>query len=482
MAGLIWGKYMRGWVRDRYALADNWWLVLPFALVAGASVLIAVEGPALGLAVALAPIALYLLIAKSWARVAVLVGGGMLIFGPTDVGPTKIVYASAIVFCGLISGYRLLTNPPPWGTPFKPLLAWGPILFACLLLGTIATPGQDLTTVIRQSIAYVMIPLAPVVGLDAGRDIHSVTAMRWIGFLGCVSAAGVGADWLSRRGVSSLSFGRVVTGSLFISALAFALALVLIVHARGLSRFLWLIPIVVIPVPLLVTGTRTNLILFLALIGVLGASKKRRVPWIKAAGIAAFAVAAVIVVLPAVAQVVISQPGFLESRIQALLNVTNGTAADQSLEARNEQYYYTAQWIAESPWFGKGPGFSPEISMDTPLATVVRLGIVGTITLAGFLLACMWSIWRTGKNHGFTVMHTAMTGVAVVFVANLPFGSPVEDRGFSFMLILAFMGISSHVQERIAAAQDHSDYNEPMHPKLHQSTAYASIAAARASK
>src|SRR5207302_10049389 len=142
---------------------------------------------------------------------------------------------------------------------------------------------------------------------------------------------------------------------------------------------------------------------------------------------------------------VISQPGFLEARMQALQVVLDGNAgADQSFVMRNEQTYYSAQWIAESPWFGKGLGFLPPISLDTPLAVPDRVGILGTSAIVLFLVTFVLACRKTGKLHGYTFMHTTVTGVALVALWNIPFGAVIEDRGFAFMLMLLSMGVAAY--------------------------------------
>jgi hypothetical protein len=452
--GLALRKSLAFWYGDS---ALSFWIVAAtLSWIVVSTVVLAASDPVIGLVVAFSPLVAYLLVAKSWIRVATVVVGGIFVFGSTtDVGAVKIVYAVAFLGCAAIASVRLFLNPPAWIRPFRPVFGLGLVLLVCIFLTTIANPGRDLTQVIRQGILYIMIPLAPVIGIDAGRDASSRIVMRWIGVIGCVAAAGFAADWLDRRGVSSLPFGRFVVSSLVLPALAFAVALVRATYARGRDRILWLLPIVIIPAAMLVTGTRTNLIVFLAILGVLGTTAKRRVPLGKALGLMAFGAAMVVTALPALAAVVISQPGFMEARTQALLLVLSGNGgADQSYAMRNEQYYYAAQWISESPFFGKGLGFTVPISLDTPLAIPIYVGIVGTVAIALFLLSFMVAAKRTAESHGYTFMHTAVTGIAIVVVANLPFGPVVEDRGFSFMLVLLSMGLSACVQERVDDVMD----------------------------
>lgn len=423
------------------------------------SLMLALAEPLVAVSIALAPAVLYLLITKSAVRVAVVVLGGLLVLGSSlDVGSAKILYACAFALCALISSLRLLLNPPIWFGPFRPVMFSGLALLVAIFLAIVANPGHDLSSVIRLTILYVLIPFAPVIGIDAGRDARSRVVMRWIGVIGCVAAAGFAADWLDKRGVSSLPFGRFVVSSLVLPALAFSLALVRAAYARGVARLAWLAPLVIIPGALLVTGTRTNLIVFLAVLGVLGTTATRRVTLGKVAGLAAFGIASLVVALPALASVLIAQPGFFEGRIQALQLVLSGNAAgDMSYAMRMEQYYYAAQWIAEGPLFGKGPGFTTPISLDTPLAIVVHFGIVGTAMLGLFLLSFLVATWRSAKLYGYTFMHTAATGLAVVVLANLPFGPVVEDRGFGFSLVLLSMGLAACIQESVDGERNSSD-------------------------
>lgn len=435
---------------------SSWIIALSLAWVAAAAVAVVTAGPAVGVGLAFSPLAIYLVVSRSWARVAIVVVGGMLVLGSSsEVGPVKVIYAGTFLLCAVIATYRLKTRPPTWIMPFRPVFIWGAVLLVCIFLATFANPGADATAVVRSAIFYLMIPFAPIIGIDAGRDARARVVMRWIAVIGSVAAVGFAADWLSRRGVSNLTVGRFVVSSLVLPALAFALCLVRAAYSRGWARMLWYVPVVVIPAAMLATGTRTNLILFLALIGVLGAGAKRRVPFFRSLGVVAVGAALIITVFPPLVDAVVARPGFIESRILSLQTVLNGDAAgDLSFVARNEQYYYAAQWIAESPWFGKGPGFNPPISLDTPLAIVVRVGVVGASVIALFLASFLVASRATALRHGYTFMHTATTGVAVVVVAALPFGPVVEDKGFAFMLVLLSMGLASYVQERVDGTLD----------------------------
>lgn len=426
-----------------YAVGAAWVCVAGFVIS---------RNPWAGLAVGLAPIGVYLILSKAWFRTAAVIVGGLFILGSTaGVGATKVIYAGVLVLCAIISAVRILRDPPAGSEPFRPLVWLGLALLAVMVLGSVSQPGGDITTIVRQGLLYLMLPIAPIIGLDAGRNMNPKNVMRWIAVIGTVAAVGFAVDWLNRRGVSSLPIARFIVSSLLLPALAFSLATVMLGLQRGLARLFWLIPLVVVPVAMLVTGTRTNLIVFLALLGIVGAGRYYRVNLFKIVLVAGAGVAATAALLPLVGQYVVSDPNFLTNRIKQFLLVAGGGAtSDGSFSARHHQYLLAAELIDENFWFGAGPGLQPGTVLDTPLAAVAKLGVVGTVILVLFLILAFIGIEKTGKLYGYTPIHTAVRGVALVFLANIPFGTPVEDRGFGFMLILIFMGISASAAHNIS--------------------------------
>jgi O-antigen ligase len=400
---------------------------------------------AIGTALGLAPIALYFLLAKGWVRAIAVVGGGLLVLGSSsEVSGTKIIYAVLVVFCAAISAYRLAADPPLWSIQFKPLVWIGAILVLVLAVGVLASPASTtLQTTARQAIFYILIPAAPLIGLDAGRSLRPQSVYSIIGIVGAVSAVGFAADWLTRRGVANFEGGRFVLSSLLLPAFAFGLALVMLALSRSINaRVLWLAVAVIIPVAMLVTGTRTNLIVFLAALGVVGYRQNFRVPLGRLLVIGVAVVAIGVVIFQPVANAVLSRPEFIQQRIASLLTVVSGNAAgDASFSGRALQYQQSLDLIAESPFFGYGLGYEFAFTSDTPLSTVMKLGIVGTITLMAFLTVCVLLIRRSGRSPA----HTAMWGFILVFAGNLPFGSPFEDRAFGFVLVLIFMSVGAEL-------------------------------------
>jgi O-antigen ligase len=415
------------------------WILLSTFLLA--------QDPFVGTAVGLAPILLFFIVRQAVMRFLVVVVGGLLVLGSSgDLSANKFVYAGLLVLCAGISVGRLITSPPSYAHHFKSLVWVGLALLAILGLSYLASPsGSDLGTFGRQAIFYLLIVLGPVIGLDAGRDIPPRVTYPLVGVLGLVAAVGFAFDWLDRRGVTALSSGRFILSSLMLPAFAFSLALVMVFHAeKRMARILWLVPVVGIPIAMLVTGTRTNLIVFAAIFAVLGLQRRMRVPPGKMLGLVVIGGVVGGLVFPIVASVAIADPDFLQSRIRASLTVLNGQGgADQSYAIRQNAYVVATDLIDRSPVFGMGLGYTIPITLDTPLLTVVRLGVLGTAAVAAFLAAMAWSIWKATRAVGPSPATTAWWGLLLVMLCNIPFGTPLEDRGFGFTLLLASVAIAS---------------------------------------
>lgn len=423
----------------------------PAILIAGGLLWLGLTGyllsrdPWLGFMVGIAPAVLFVLLRSAGARLVAVVIGGMVVLGSSsDLNSAKVVYAATLVVCAVISASQLAADPPAVALQFRPLVWWGLAVIAVLILGFFS-PQNDPMTFARQSIFYLLAILGPIVGVDAGRRLPPHTAYAIVGLVGVIAAIGFAADWLDRRQVTSLGTGRFVLSSLLLPALAFALALVLVFHSKRLSsRLLWLTVVLVIPVAMLVTGTRTNLIVLLAIPLVLGRIRNFRVPPIRMSILVLLAGSVGVALFLLVASVVISDPAFIPSRIRAVLTIIAGDAeADASFAGRSEQFQIASALVAESPWLGHGLGAYFGFTLDTFLLTVVRIGWVGTAALIGFVVATCRAVWLTRREFGPSPGITAWWVLIAAATANIAFGTPFEDRGFGFAIMLGTMVVAS---------------------------------------
>lgn len=441
------------------ALGAAWLVISGFVLA---------RDPITGLAVGIAPIAAVMIVRHSWIRLTAVVVGGMFVLGSSsDLSSNKIVYAAVILVCAVISAWRLIENPPGFAYIFRPLLWWGMAFAVILLFSYLLSPGgSDFGTFGRQSLFYVLIILGPIIGLDSGRDVKPGAVYAIIGVTGTVAAIGFAFDWLDRRGVTALPMGRFVLSSLVLPGYTFALALVLIFFATTIwQRLLWAIPLMTVPIAMLVTGTRTNLIIFIAAIAVVGRRVNRRVPLLRL--IVLVVVAGMIggFLFPIIASLVIEQPGFIENRIKAALTVLTGSAgADQSFAGRSQQYTIALDMINRSQVLGYGLGYRIPFTIDSPLLSVVRLGWLGVGVIVAFIGVLTVGVWRSARHYGHSPAHTAWWGFLFVIIANIPFGTPLEDRGFGFAIMLATMALASE----LARSSSRRDFVVEPAPRPHR--------------
>lgn len=403
----------------------------------------------LGFTLGISPVVLALLIRFSIARLAFIVVGGLFVLGSSsDLSSPKIIYALGLALSALISGIRLSLNPPNYVYFFRPLIWFGIVTAVVLFIGVLVSPnGFDFAIFARQSIFYFLILVGPLVGLDAGRDIKPGSAYLFVGIIGLLSAVGYAFDWLSRRGVSNLGSGRFVVSSLLLPAFSFGLALVLIFHYTGMfSRLFWILTVTVIPISMLVTGTRTNLVIFAVIPAVIGKITNYRVPFLRLVFIFALVGFVSFAIFPIIEAFAVSDPNFITRRIEALLRLTAADRqADLSYGYRQIQYGIANSMLAESPFFGYSLAYKIDLTLDTPLLTPVRIGWVGVIAIVSFLTAFSYGIWKCRITFGPSPGITAWWAFVVVTGMSIPFGTPLEDRGFGFTVLLAGFVISSHI-------------------------------------
>jgi hypothetical protein len=287
--------------------------------------------------------------------------------------------------------------------------------------------------------------------LDAAQEIEPNFLDRAIGILGVIAAIGFCLDWLERRGVSSLGVGRLILGTGMVCSLGFVHALVQGALGKGRSR-IWFGVAVFIITALLVTGTRTSLVFALGFVGLIGRERHARLPLPKLLLVIAPVVAGTLVLVPIVASKVLSQPDFLNERMQAALSTFQG-GDDQSLQIRVRSYALARERFLDGPWLGGGPGYTyPNglYTLDTPWMLPAKFGIVGTLAILLYL-GCMLVSIRNCRSltEPLPVFATAR-GWGLILIGVTPFGPWVEDKGFGVAISLLMAAILAATTKHLA--------------------------------
>lgn len=409
---------------------------------------------ALGIAAALPAVALLASSAK--ARLLAVLIGALLVFQGTS-GELKSIYLAVAVLCFLISVLALLRSASADIVTVRPFIVGSLAMFSLVLVSAFVSHAHGIPFAAWEHIAltYVLLAALPVVGIDAGRTLSVVWVGRLIVLFGLLAALGFALDWLNRRGVSSLGVGRVLFGTTALAALGFSYALARAGTAR--RSWTWLVLAVVIAALLLVTGTRTNLVLLAAFVGVLGASSKLRVPLRRMIKLLASSAVLTAIVVPIIGRVAVSDPTFLTRRLaQALAVLTNGSASgDLSYQAREVQYQYARVVFDAHTLLGIGPGYiypDGATILDTPWLFPATFGLLGVGVLAIYLLSVARCMRRTRALAGYSTVQTTARGWFAIVLALTPFGAWTEDKGVSLAVTLIMTGLVAHAHEAAPAA------------------------------
>jgi len=126
-----------------------------------------------------------------------------------------------------ISLIRLSRSDQPYTRWFRPLVFGSILLVLVLSLSAFMRQRTGLAFLHGEEMCpHTFVVCLPAVALDAARDFTSKQLEALIVILGVAAAAGFPIDWMSRRHVSSLGFGRLIIATTTLVALAFAYSLV----------------------------------------------------------------------------------------------------------------------------------------------------------------------------------------------------------------------------------------------------------------
>ncbi|MFI7495981.1 O-antigen ligase family protein [Kocuria sp. M4R2S49] len=319
--------------------------------------------------------------------------------------------------------------------------------------------GEEVVRVFRDSFTYVLICMAPLVGVDAGRDVALRTSKVIVVLFTGLAAVSFSVFWLSARGVSLLGVERIFMFSMILSGLG-----IMVGGVYGMIRLspMWLIFGSFCLIAVLVTGTRSGLLLVLGLIGAYGALKHYRVPLVRLLVGLSVVVMTAYLTVPLIASQVSTQ-GFFEKRVEAILRVLEGgVSADASGSIRARALEITLDEWTNHPLLGVGfghafaspvAGRSPvDFQLDSGMLLFAKFGIIGTLFLLLFFVLLSWSLIRfhivTGVRSEGQAIGTAFLFMCLVFAV---LGAPTEDKGFAFGLGLVFHLLTSHTYSVLRA-------------------------------
>jgi hypothetical protein len=457
------------------ASSQRWWLL---AAVAAAAV-IGVQIPRYPWLVALVllPIGALAISSSALARFSFFTFGGLLILqSSAGLGAPKLAYFAGCAVAFTFAFVRVQVLDEPALLPIRRAgvglsLAWAALVLISFPVAM--TNGSTPMDWLRDAIPYLLIAAVPYIALDVLVDLRrhpaSPTPERMFVLYGFLASVGFFTNWVTKRGFAELGFEGLFFSTFAVPAAIFSFAV-----AGALSgprhRTMWALLATAVLALVLLTGTRSSLILLAAPATVVlgqGGGLVRQIPRIVAYGIMIVAAGSVLyLLLPSSFGI---DPAVIAERFLSITDLTGNSVAGQSFGERETVTGLTWEAWKSAPVFGLGPGhlyqwsvpfgtgIASSFTLDSPLSVPAKFGALGLLVY--FLtLGGLYALQRYLNAFGpaLRVQRDMIRGFLAITICLSLLGSPIDDKGFSFalafLLILVGQGILRVESEKRAHA------------------------------
>lgn len=398
----------------------------------------------------------FLSINSAQMRLYVFVGLGMLVMQSESgfISSLKPIYFLLVIAFGLMALSNVKYLDANIRKALSPVFLGSALLLVLIAIYVIYSliQGEAPSRVIRDAFTYVLIVAAPFIGADASRESTLVSARLFVAGVTGLAAVSFSVFWLSARQVGVQNADRLFMFSIILSGLGIMLG---IVYGMLRLRPVWLMFGIFCLLAVLVTGTRSGLLLVLGLLGALGAKHKLRIPLPKLSAGLLCVTGGAYLLLPAVSGRV-SQDGFMDSRVRALQNVLEGgIESDASGVMRFRAYEILYEVWNDKPLFGVGfgkaftsvhPGQAPvDFQLDSSMLILAKFGLFGAATMVVAIGLIFFGLLVFHKQtHARSEVQTV--AAAFIFMVGCFFllGLPMEDKGFAYSVCLLVYLLSVH--------------------------------------
>jgi hypothetical protein len=381
--------------------------------------------------------------------------GALLVFQSSqDVNSQKIIYT--LYFCATAAISFLYSQSRTFDQNRQTIsLALVGFLIAATTFGYVLIDGLT-EEAIRNFIPYLLLGLAPSIGLAMGQVFSSSLLKNALLIVSALSALLTFSDWISRRGATDL-FSKVGLASATLAALGFSVAIWASIYSSGVRRLVFSLLSGFILIAMLSTGSRTNLLFLLALAPLIVKSQRgvRDEPVGKKARKRSFLKSSLQIIAVAFAGLVLLQSLNLADYIlNRLINLNQvllvNAFEDQSFVLRQGAYDFGLAKFEKAPLFGGGfdQNFSGPLG-DTPFSALLKFG------LFGFLVCASWFILFNKKKKQITSSPEttkAFSGWLLVLIA-ISFSGPIfEDKSTALAVVFVVAILTALFREESKSA------------------------------
>jgi len=419
-----------------------WLLVLSLAL--GAAALVS-TAPMVALALAAAPLAPTLLYDGRWRVLAVAFGGVTVFHSSEDLSVLKAIYVVLLVLV-LAGAWSAVSHATRAGlVPTR--VARSIAAATALLLGVVALSapvalmnGHPFDLWFRDASPYVLLSMVPLLAVDASLST-SKRFLTWVFIAaGLVATASFAVFVLFRRG-TDVSIENLALSSFFLSSALFAFAWGQALAARRRSLLGWGLVAGIVFGTLLVTGTRSVLLLLFVPLTIWLIVRGRGFGrLVKAAIVATFAVVLGFLFVQEQAGITLATLG---ERLQMVESGLLAPEQDQSVTERLRESEESWWLFKEAPLVGVGPGHlfqsyrvggvSTSFTVDSSLSVLAKFGALGATALIGFFGVLWHVVTRSGPSRLYG--RAQLAAYATVTLLYFAVGNPFEDKGFAIGLV-----------------------------------------------
>lgn len=431
------------------------------ALVPVAVMAVAVVGYAYGVrgwalllgALFVAASATLMISSRAFRAALVLIGGLAVFWSSSELDLPKVVYMSCLIVAIGVAVRRLAReNWPKSYRVLTPLLLASLAFLLLVLLSMVVSisMGTPITRWFRDAAPYLLFASVPFLVYDWQRVASARTLAIFLAIAGIASSASLALLILTRRDTLTLPLNHFLLPSAMLAAAAICYAAARAVQDPR-ARIAGVAACSAIAGLLVLSGTRTFLVLAIPVVTVLIISSGRLPGWrVIGGGIALLAVATVAVHF--VAQWIGGGAEIVVSRFEAIPNVLLQPSHDLSYQERAQETAGAWQLFLAHPLLGSGPGhlftwktwtgvFTSSFNIDTGLSLLAKFGIAGGLGVAAIGIALALMLRRLPEAPDSTTVKAALIGYATATVVMMPFAAPLEDKGFvigwAFLLTLA---------------------------------------------
>lgn len=405
--------------------------------------------PAIVGALAVAAIAIMLLLHPP-LRLGVVVGGGLFALqSSAELDRLKLAYFALTFVATLGAASNVVRRHED--LPRAPMLmllraSAGAYLLVLLSLPPALIGGTSLVAWLRDASAYLLFASAPILALDVAVALSPAALTLVFTACGLLAALSFAVSWIQRRGLASLPLDRLAFPSFLLATSLFCFAAAKVIAEPGRSAR-WVLVASTIFALLIVTATRSTLVLAVAPLAIVLHGRRQRLARLtKLAVVVPLALAAIIIGARAIADVAGVNQASAASRLTTISSVWKDPSADPSYGERIAENRAALAAFATRPlagiglgtpitWQNQFAGTRSTFTLDSSLSLLAKFGLIG-ISVLLFVMSSYYRFLRLLAPVGATVAHAALVAYAVTVAFWMTLGSPFEDKGFSFGLLL----------------------------------------------